>query len=379
MVPAVDGVASLSPGPVADSSTFAETTPQPCSAPSFSVAEPARGFVQQQLAADAGLSVAAIDLVLANVSDSTNKVYVARWRKFVSWCRGNSVHPLSPTPAQVANYLAECFNAGARYSTVRGCLSAVAHTLRLKPGLQSLGTHPLVTAIFPAMRRADIKKRPDRNLEWDLNLVLEDLAALDDTASVVMKTYKALFLLAFASGARVSELAALQTPLFFTEEGVTIPFDPIFIPKRACLGKAPGPLNPLQIQCLPVEYASICPVQALRLYAALHVDRPAGSRLWVAPKGAAVVTPRHIAAWLRAVIAGAYRRAQEKQPASFTPHSVRAAAASWAWKNNVPLPTILKQCRWSHQSTFTTFYLRRLADTDGLVSRFKPLALAALV
>jgi hypothetical protein len=86
--------------------------------------------------------------------------------------------------------------------------------------------------------------------------------------------------------------------------------------------------------------------------------------LWLHPVSGVKAFPRRL-------LAGAYHCARQRPPASFTPHSGRAAAASWAWHANVPLATILEQCRWAHESTFTRFYLRRVAGTDGSVSPSK--------
>jgi integrase len=271
------------------------------------------------------------------------------------------------------------FQKGARYSTVRGLLSAVAHTLRLKPGFDSIGVHPLVTSIFPAMRRLDIQRQPARELGWDLGLVLADLASLPQPLTRVHVTYKALFLLAFASGARISELAALQAPPFIAEAAMTLTFDPIFIPKRTRAQKAHVALPPLHIQRLPPQDHGVCPVAAMQQYGEMLGSKHSAGPLWRHPVSGVKATPRHLAAWLRAVIAGAYRRAKQQPPVSFTPHSIRAAAASWAWRSNVPLATILEQCRWAHESTFTRFYLRRVAETDGSVHRLKPLAVASLL
>jgi integrase len=313
------------------------------------------------------------------VAPSTNKVYENRWQKFVRWCLVNSISPLSPLPVQVANYLAEQFEGGARYSTVRGLLSAIVHTLRFKPGLQNLGTHPSVLAVFPAMRRSDISRQQPRSLEWDLSLVLRDLLELPQPLTWLQTTYKALFLAAFSSGARLSELAAWQGPPFFTATGVTFRFDPLFVPKRTRASRAHVALPPVHIPRLPQQDEPLCPVGALQQYEAGFHERAPGARFWVHPKSGGAATARHLAAWLRATIAAAYRRARQSPPAHFTPHSIRAAAASWAWQTNVPMATILEQCRWSRESTFTRFYLRRMQETDGIVHRLKPLAVASLV
>jgi integrase len=242
-----------------------------------------------------------------------------------------------------------------------------------------LGTHPVVLAVFPAMRREDISRQRPRALGWDLSLVLQDLSELQQPLTRLQVTYKALFLAAFSSGARLSELAAWQAPLFFTEEGATVRFDPLFVPKKTRTSRPHSALPPIHILRLPQQDALICPVVALQQYDATVESRTPGSRFWVHPTSGSAATSRHLSAWLRASIASAYRRARQAPPAHFTPHSIRAAAATWAWQSNVPMATILEQCRWASESTFTRFYLRRLQETDGLLHRFKPLAVASLL
>jgi integrase len=364
---------------VANSEDFAATTTQPGSSPSFAAAKFARGSIQRAIALEVGLCEEAVELALESVAISTNKTYNARWQRFVSWCSLQAISPLRPTPAQVANFLTFLSEKGARYTTVRGFLSAVAHTLRLKPGLANLGTHPVVVSIFPALRRRDIKRRPDRRLGWDLGVVLADLQSLINTTTPAQLTQTALFLLAFASGARVSELAALRGPPFITAEGMTLSFDPIFIPKRTRANRPHAPLPPLHVLRLPPGGEGPCPVEAMLRYVQYHQNLFPAHRLWIHPTNSEVrVTPRHLAAWLRCVIAGAYRRACKQPEGAIHPHTIRAAAATWAWHANIPLATILEQCRWRDESTFTSFYLRRLSETDGSSFRLKPLAVASL-
>jgi integrase len=138
-------------------------------------------------------------------------------------------------------------------------------------------------------------------------------------------------------------------------------------------------LPPIHVLSLPSEDAAFCPVMAMKAYMAFRGDLVGVSPLWSHPTRSVLITSRHLASWLRSTIVGTYRRTNQPQPSKFTPHSVRAAAASYAWKGNLPLPTILEQCRWAKESTFTAHYLRRLAKSDGTVFWLKPLAIASLL
>jgi integrase len=223
------------------------------------------------------------------------------------------------------------------------------------------------------------KRQPHRDIGWDLDLVLRDLAQLTDPPSPLQLVYKALFLVAFLAGTRVSELAALRFPLCFSDRGVSIPFDSVFIPERTRALVAHNALPPIHVLALSLPDECTCPVAALRCYASSLQSTEPGSPLWRHPTRSVAVTSRHLSAWLRATIAAPYRRTGQANLAGFAPHSIRAAAASWAWKGNVPLATILSQCRGSRESSFSTFYLRRLTESDGTAQRLKPLAAASLL
>ena len=57
----------------------------------------------------------------------------------------------------------------------------------------------------------------------------------------------------------------------------------------------------------------------------------------------------------------------------FSAHSTRAAAASAAHSNNVPISTIVEAAGWSRESTFQKFYDKPVKDVvnfgDQLVSK----------
>jgi hypothetical protein len=169
----------------------------------------------------------------------------------------------------------------------------------------------------------------------------------------------------------------MVAPPVFSDSGVSIAFDPNFIPKRTrCVG-AHNSLPPIHIKRLPDEESSVCPVATLEAYLEVSKhDLVRGSPLWIHPKSRLPASSRHLAAWLRSTIAGAYREAKQQVPAHSNPHSIRAAAATWAWRTNVPMRSILEQCRWRHQNTFTKFYLQKILESDDGECRLKPLAIS---
>ncbi|KAH3886537.1 hypothetical protein DPMN_010548 [Dreissena polymorpha] len=48
----------------------------------------------------------------------------------------------------------------------------------------------------------------------------------------------------------------------------------------------------------------------------------------------------------------------------FGPHSVRAAATSKAYMNDVPINVIFKTAGWSYSSTFAKFYKKDIAGAS---------------
>ena len=123
--------------------------------------------------------------------------------------------------------------------------------------------------LFSKIPKACAKLRPapppPRDVSWSLNKVLHFASNIDNnTADPHLLIRKTLFLLAMASGGRVSELAALTRDpgsVVFEENGdVTLYPDPVFLAKNEDPAKR---WNPWTIHPLPQDL-SLCPVKTLQ-------------------------------------------------------------------------------------------------------------------
>ena len=110
---------------------------------------------------------------------------------------------------------------------------------------------------------------PPRPISWSLDKVLDLASSIDNlTASLKDLSQKSIFLLAMASGARVSELVALSRDeghIEWLDSGeVNLYPDPTFLAKNELPSKRWGPWRIIPLG----EDPSLCPVKCLKDYLA---------------------------------------------------------------------------------------------------------------
>ena len=220
--------------------------------------------------------------------------------------------------------------------------------------------------------------------KWNLNLVLNSLTKPPYEpileSSLKHLTWKTTFLTAFATAARVSELAALtRKKLAHTEDWskMTLTTHKNFIAKNQDLTIDSSPRQ-FEVPAL-YDFAGpdlpdrlLCPVRAMRLY--LHKTKKLRTRdktaLFIShsPKKQGDITSNTISSWIKNVIKLAYKNANEQDLSTtlVRAHEVRALATSAAFSVNLSLSDINRACYWRGHSTFTSYYLRDLAmSQDG--------------
>ena len=116
----------------------------------------------------------------------------------------------------------------------------------------------------------------------------------------------------------------------------------------------------------------LCPVRALKWYMKrTKFHRRDRRQLWLSCqlKSTKDITKSTVASWLKKTIVLTYAMAEQKTPiyGSLRPHKIRAIATSLATWKTVSVEQIVSTCQWSSQNTFTSFYLRDVAqDCVGL-------------
>ena len=128
----------------------------------------------------------------------------------MGWCSQWKVDPFTASVAVVGDFLLHLFDQKLAISTLEGYRMAIANTLRATSNVE-VGRCDTLKALIRNLQIDRVRTRrppPD----WDLSLVLRRLRLPPfeprRSCSLQLLTWKTVFLLAFASGKRRSELHA---------------------------------------------------------------------------------------------------------------------------------------------------------------------------
>ena len=316
---------------------------------------------------------------------SSLKVYDTRWASFSGWCTSKNLDPWKATVQQIADFLLDLFNRGkVKVRTIEGYRSAISSTLKLRG--RSVGTDPFLSGLIGSFY-TDRPVEPSLIPKWDLALVLSGLTKWPfeskdmSTVSLTHLTYKTVFLLSLASGARRGEIHALDLSLLrWSEDGHSVTLRPrVGFMAKTHVAKDPGTAyRGFTVRSMSATMdksepeRTLCPVRALRFYIKRTENLRAGRKPLFLPiretKGSSL-SPNTISSWLRKAILLAYevvgRDGELGRLHSVRAHEVRALSASWDALKNVATADILSACRWRSHTTFTTFYLRDLTEVEG--------------
>ena len=219
-------------------------------------------------------------------------LYQSRWRVFCRWCYRRDIDPYISTVQQIADFLLYLFNVqGCVPTTVAGYRTAISQTRAPVDGLP-IGLNPVLTNILKNLR-LEVPRKDNRVPEWDLDVVLEALReppfeppSWSSAEGRKLCTFKTVFLLALATGARRSELHALSRStrdLVFSGAGVSLKTLPGFLAKNQIPGHDPGPFVVKALSPFTGRDSAdrlLCPVRMLKFY--LHFTSAAGKSgpLW---------------------------------------------------------------------------------------------------
>ena len=164
---------------------------------------------------------------------STRATYNSRLSKYFSWCRGRQISLHKAPLGAVAEFLTEQFkHKNAKPRSVRCFRTAIAAIHHGFDGGLTVSTSPTLSNLIKGTFH---ERPPERSLvpAWDLSLVLGTIADspyepmhLLDLPELTRKT---VFLVAAASGRRVSEIHALsmkEEHLRFSSGGVSLLQEP---------------------------------------------------------------------------------------------------------------------------------------------------------
>jgi len=319
------------------------------------------------------------------VCTSSQKVYQTRWAYFSEWCKGQEFEPEKASIPQVADFLVHLsVDRNASLSTIKGYRTAIAKVLFYSQQIDL--SHAQVLSDLISALEHEKPKALKTFPKWDLPLVLTSLTKppYEPLASADLKhlTYKTVFLLWLASGARRSEIHALDIKNITQMDNwkiVKLAPNPQFLAKNYNYSTGKRNFEGFLIEALKhrlgpglEEDGTLCPVRALRYYLDRTKDQRGGSTqlfISITNRENRAVCKNTLASWVKATILHAYRECSQDilQSLKVSSHEIRALAVSTAFYGNASIDDILSAGRWASQTTFTSFYLRDVAkDLEGI-------------
>ena len=322
-----------------------------------------------------GLSEEAANLAAKARRPSTRATYNSRLKQYFSWCRGHQVSPHKAPVGAVAEFLTEQFKRkNAKPRSIRCFRTAIASIHHGFEGGLTVSSSPTLSSLIKGTFH---ERPPDRSLvpAWDLSLALgvvadspyEPMHLLD----LPELTRKTVFLVAAASGRRVSEIHALSTKeghLRFSNGAVSLLPRAGFLAKNQTLDFTPKPivLPDLRKASGSPDCGPWCPVRALKYYLQkterlrLRPDGTTEDRLFLITVSPFTPAKKStMARWIIQVIKESLSRQESQLAGSHVrAHDLRAQMASWALYKGASIQEVMDAAGWSSSTTFQSVYLR---------------------
>ena len=305
-----------------------------------------KAFLLQLLEERHGPTLAAA--IVAGRRDSTLAQQEIAWRALQAWLREDDSRLVDKT-----NLLKFCLflrdKRGLASSTIANYRAALARPLGIAADINFDDFEFKDLDKFLFLSKPSPKKRVP---SWELDKVLRLFSTNAKYASASARPRdllrKLAFLLALATGNRVSELCAIDISAIREDsQGVlSLPVDKSFKFKNERVNRAPPEI---EVRPLPGDNHEICPVATLKTF----VNRLGleSGKLLVNTRTGTPLRP----ASLSLLIVNAIN---EADPGCFPrAHDVRKTAASLAWMRGLSLQEITRRCFWKDISTFVRTYL----------------------
>ena len=198
-----------------------------------------------------------------------------------------------------------------------------------------------------------LKKPPVKKLipQWSLERVFDIFSSQEFNCfniSITNLFLKTLFLVALASGNRISELANLsRIGILYSQESVTIPVRQTFLFKNEKIGRSPPPIH---FPALDSD-DQLCPVTHLKTYLERTRNLPHNGRIFVHPISGKPLASGRLNYWLTKSVL------QTDTSMKVRAHDVRKMSHSIAWTRGVPMSEIIRNGFWSSPNIFINKYL----------------------
>jgi len=339
-----------------------------------------------------GLSREVAHRVAAPQAETSRKGYDGKFEVFRRWCFRNdpNIDPYNPSMPQITDFLQYAFDdLKLQYSTLIGYRAMFSSTLKHHTELD-ISHSQILGDLLRSFKR---ERPPGRHCrpEWDIALVLFSLTKKpyenvwkEEECDLQHLTWKTVFLILLASGARRGEIHAIKYKgITFAENSasVTLTPDPEFIPKSGM--RRQDALKPIKIPSLcrilpeqEVEDRALCPVRCLKAYLSrtkhLREDR---KYLFVSmlkrKKGdkdkKGDISKNTLSGWVRKLILECYQNPTPHacELTGTRTHDVRGFAHTLIYRGTVAMEDLVRSGSWKSHNTFTSHYLKDLTEIDS--------------
>ena len=309
-------------------------------------------FIRLALTGRQLIPAAVNDLTQAHRT-STRRQYESGWKKFQAFVAKEEVTVM--TPQVLTSFATSLFHSSHKVSpaTVTNAMVAVRDPVSFGFGVKIDDREwDLLKASFFRQRPPPVPKPPN----WSLRKVLDLLQSprFQHNPSTADSLLRAVFLVAMATGHRVSQMAALVRSPSFTQFGpgdssVTLATRPGFLAKNE---RANHRMKPIVIHAWMVDdrHHPLCPVRALRVYldATSNTNRV---EMWLDPKSTRPLTAATLATEIVRVILLADPLSNPRA------HQVRKFSSSLAFFRSFDVEAVREAGQWSSPITFVRRYL----------------------
>ena len=335
-----------------------------------------RDIIRQELE-EHQWDISSISVLENSLRPQSSAVYERFWSEFTKFALARVSSLSEVSLAVVTAFLHHlAFKRNLKVSTIKSYVSAIKFPLQLilKKDITDCPAYAKfmrgLVALFPV-------ERP-RPVAWNLDVVLAYLKGLEPLQEMQPEIIfsKCLFLVAVATGRRVSELASLgwDDPfLRLSTSSASMIYTPNF------LGKNETPISlhaPIMIQAVSssasdAEERFVCPVRALYHWREYVKKNPRRDplQLFQLPSGTKAST-REISKHLVQVIKKSHESLKESDARrlNIRAHDVRAVAASRVWSQRLAWSDLAGTFSWKNKSVFVSVYSRGMTALRDLRS-----------
>ncbi|KAL0821475.1 hypothetical protein ABMA28_004945 [Loxostege sticticalis] len=294
--------------------------------------------------------LAAIDIMLASLSENTMKQYDSCFKKWFTFCNDYKIDMYTPTVPNIIQFLTNVLNSGNQYQTINCHRAAV-----------SLLVGPLDDDLITRFCKGVYKLRPPLpryNMTWDANTVLDYLSSLypNDEITLDKISKKCVTLLALVTGHRVQTLSKIKIDnLVILHKQIVIKIPDLIKTSR------PGSNQPTLHLPYFENRVSICPAHTLNSYINKTKEIRKSNNLFISFRSPhKPVCSQTLSRWIKSTL-----QDSGIDVSIFSAHSTRHAATSLAHRDGVNIDLIRKTAGWSGNSTvFAQFYNRPVVSNE---------------